>query len=144
MKYTAVLSLLFAGVALADLPYQVPEMKAKRQDGIQPPPIWTGQHPTGTGGLHPPPPHGTGGFHHPPHGTGTYSLPDQPTTTTIPGNLGGQVRDHHHHQPTGTGGWVPPTGTGFYPPPGGAGPTGGFHGPPTTLRTEPVARTVAA
>lgn len=138
MKYTAVLSLLFAGAALADLPYHMPDPAAKRQEGLQPPPIWSGL-PTGTGGLPPPPPQGTGGAWPPHHGSGgphshshTHSHSSSPSSSSVP-------RNQHHHQPGSSSSWAVPTGTGYFP--GGPGPTGAFSYPGhghSTLRTHTV------
>ncbi|KAF7536503.1 hypothetical protein G7054_g4504 [Neopestalotiopsis clavispora] len=126
MKYTAVLSLLFAGAALADLPYHMPNGKRQDTNGIQPPPFWTGHH-TGTGTA--PPPHGTGGPSGypppPPPGTGSHSIPTASASSSsgLPWNGWGWGQGHHHHQPTGTGhggggDGVSWTGTGGYFPAG--------------------------
>ncbi|KAI4595747.1 hypothetical protein KJ359_006738 [Pestalotiopsis sp. 9143b] len=136
MKYTAVLSLLFAGAALADLPYHMPDPAAKRQEGLQPPPIWSGV-PTGTGGLPPPPPTGTGGAWPPHHGGGeshshSHSHSASPSSSSVPWN-------QHHHGGGSSSSWAVPTGTGYFP--GGPGPTGGFSYPGhghSTLRTHTV------
>ncbi|KAH6653311.1 hypothetical protein BKA67DRAFT_536996 [Truncatella angustata] len=87
MKYTSVISLFLASVAVADLPYGMPEGKREFAPEELPPKHWTGtwggEHPTGppTGGWSGPT--GTGGQ----HPTGTGGLPGP---TGIGGGYGGQ------------------------------------------------------
>ncbi|KAK9771650.1 hypothetical protein AB5N19_11932 [Seiridium cardinale] len=130
MKYTAVLGLFFAAIAVADLPYGMPGDKRENEHTLPAPPPWTAPgtgKPTGTGHHRPPPTGGaypTGGPHHPggPHPTGTgggkpmhtvvkEANPKHTTLKTVTGTGGPKGTGHggHGHH-TGTGSGPKPTG----------------------------------
>ncbi|KAI0123573.1 hypothetical protein BJ170DRAFT_598790 [Xylariales sp. AK1849] len=145
-SFTSILiSLMLASVAVADLPYGMPNDKRDvegRHPEFSPPPGHTHTwHHSGTGGPHPT--GGHGGHHKPTGGYGgggkehttlrthTGTRPHHPHHT----GTGGQHHHHtgtgvrHHH--TGTGGHHHHTGT------GGGHPTGTDVPPKWTLPAQP-------
>lgn len=141
MKYTAVISLFLAAVAVAELPYYMPNGK---REVLQREPVPEGadygfhnghhHHGTGTGGVHPT---GTDGGHHSYTGTGGYADPTGESSHTHTRTHAKKVEPypttlstHTKHRPHGTGhGTGAPHGTGWNH---GTGGTGGPYKPTET------------